>query len=100
MFGSLLIANRGEIARRIIRTARRMGVRTVAVDTEADRTWPHWREADAAVLIGEGPAAESYLSIERIVAAARESRRGGRASGLRLPVGERRFRRGRARRPG
>ena len=73
MFGSLLIANRGEIARRIIRTARRMGVRTVAVYTEADRSWPHWREADAAVLIGEGPATDSYLSIDKIVAAARES---------------------------
>src|SRR5688572_5168044 len=73
MFASVLIANRGEIARRIIRTARRMGVRTVAVYTEADRSWPHWREADAAILIGEGPAAESYLSIDRIVAAARES---------------------------
>ncbi len=73
MFTSLLIANRGEIARRVIRTARRMGVRTIAVYTEADRSWPHWREADEAVLIGEGPARESYLSIERIVAAARES---------------------------
>jgi 3-methylcrotonyl-CoA carboxylase alpha subunit len=73
VFGSLLIANRGEIARRIIRTARRMGIRTVAVFTEADRSWPHWREADAAVLIGEGPAPESYLSIERIIAAAGES---------------------------
>ena len=47
MFRSLLIANRGEIARRIIRTARRMGIRTIAVVTEADRSWPHWREADA-----------------------------------------------------
>ena len=73
MFRSLLIANRGEIARRIIRTARRMGIRTVAVVTEADRSWPHWREADAVVPIGEGPAAESYLSIERIVAAALKS---------------------------
>ena len=70
MFQSLLIANRGEIARRIIRTARRMGIRTIAVVTEADRSWPHWREADAYVPIGEGPAAQSYLSIEKIVAAA------------------------------
>jgi 3-methylcrotonyl-CoA carboxylase alpha subunit len=70
MLRSLLIANRGEIARRIIRTARRMGIRTVAVMTEADRTWPHWREADAFVSIGEGPATDSYLSIERIVEAA------------------------------
>jgi 3-methylcrotonyl-CoA carboxylase alpha subunit len=71
MFGSLLIANRGEIARRIIRTARRMGLRTVAVATEADRSWPHWREADDAVFIGEGPVGESYLSIERLLEAAR-----------------------------
>ncbi|HEX2256332.1 MAG TPA: biotin carboxylase N-terminal domain-containing protein, partial [Afifellaceae bacterium] len=73
MLKTLLIANRGEIARRILRTARRMGIRTIAVYTEADRTWPHWREADDAVPIGSGPAAESYLSIERIVDAARRS---------------------------
>ncbi|MDQ3560290.1 MAG: carbamoyl-phosphate synthase subunit L, partial [Pseudomonadota bacterium] len=73
MFQSVLIANRGEIARRIIRTARRMGLRTVAVLTEADRSWPHWREADTAMLIGEGPAAESYLSIERLIGAARKA---------------------------
>jgi 3-methylcrotonyl-CoA carboxylase alpha subunit len=73
MFHSLLIANRGEIARRVIRTTRRMGIRTIAVMTEADRTWPHWREADEHVEIGEGPAGESYLSIERIVEAAAAS---------------------------
>ena len=50
-----------------------MGLRTIAVMTEADRTWPHWREADEAISIGEGPAAESYLSIERISAAARKA---------------------------
>jgi len=71
MFGSLLIANRGEIARRVNRTAKRMGLRTIAVMTEADRSWPHWREADRAVLIGEGPAGDSYLSIERMIDAAR-----------------------------
>src|SRR4051812_35148368 len=70
MFHSLLIANRGEIARRIIRTARRMGIRTIAVMTEADRSWPHWREADAHVEIGAGPAGESYLSIEKLLSAA------------------------------
>jgi 3-methylcrotonyl-CoA carboxylase alpha subunit len=74
MFASLLIANRGEIARRIIRTARRMGIRTIAVTTDADATWPHWREADDAIVIGEGPAAESYLSIERLLAAAKATR--------------------------
>jgi 3-methylcrotonyl-CoA carboxylase alpha subunit len=73
VFRSLLIANRGEIARRIIRTARRMEIRTIAVVTEADRSWPHWREADAVVPIGEGPAGESYLSIERLVTAALKS---------------------------
>ena len=73
MFSSLLIANRGEIARRVIRTARRMGIRTIAVVTEADRSWPHWREADAYVPIGEGPAGESYLSIDRVVTAALKS---------------------------
>ena len=73
MISSLLIANRGEIARRIIRTARRMGIRTIAVTTEADRTWPHWREADEAILIGAGPAAESYLSIDAVLGAARQT---------------------------
>ena len=73
MLSSLLIANRGEIARRIIRTARRLGVRTVAVYSQADATSPHVREADAAVLIGPPPAAESYLLGDRIIAAARES---------------------------
>ncbi len=73
MLKSLLIANRGEIARRIIRTARRLGVRTVAITTEADRSWPHWREADSSVTLGAGPAADSYLSIERIVVAAMEA---------------------------
>ena len=70
MISSLLIANRGEIARRIIRTARRLGVRTVAVYSEADARAPHVREADAAVLIGPAPAAESYLRPEAILAAA------------------------------
>jgi 3-methylcrotonyl-CoA carboxylase alpha subunit len=73
MFRSLLIANRGEIARRIIRTARRLGIRTIAVVTEADRSWPHWREADDYVPIGEGRAADSYLSIKRIIGAALKS---------------------------
>jgi len=73
MIESLLIANRGEIARRIIRTARRMGVRTVAVYSEADAAAPHVREADSAVLIGPPPARESYLVAEKILAAARET---------------------------
>ncbi len=71
MIESLLIANRGEIARRIIRTARRMGVRTIAVYSEADAGAPHVYEADEAVAIGSSPAAESYLVADRILEAAR-----------------------------
>ena len=73
MLTSLLIANRGEIACRIIRTARRLGVRTVAVFSDADRDAPHVRLADEAVHIGPSPARESYLVGERILAAARET---------------------------
>jgi 3-methylcrotonyl-CoA carboxylase alpha subunit len=69
----ILIANRGEIAVRIIRTARRLGVGTVAVVSEADRTAPFARMADEAVEIGPGPAAESYLRGDRIIAAAGET---------------------------
>jgi len=70
MLGSLLIANRGEIARRIIRTARRLGVRTVAVYSEADARAPFVREADDAVLIGAAPARDSYLDADKILVAA------------------------------
>lgn len=70
MIQSLLIANRGEIARRIIRTARRLGIRTIAVYSEADAHMPFVREADEAVLIGPAPSRESYLVQERIIAAA------------------------------
>ena len=73
MLKSLLIANRGEIARRIIRTARRLGVRTVAVHSRADSTLPFVREADAAMLIGPAPARESYLDGAKILAAARQT---------------------------
>src|ERR1041384_2931644 len=70
---SLLIANRGEIACRIIRTARRLGVRTIAVYSDADRGALHVRLADAAVHIGPSPAAQSYLSAAGLIAAARAS---------------------------
>ncbi len=73
MFKKILVANRGEIAARIMRTARRLGVRTVAVFSEADRGALHVRSADEARLIGPAPARESYLSIERILAAAKDS---------------------------
>ena len=70
---TLLIANRGEIACRIIRTARRMGIRTVAVYSDADRNALHVEMADAAVAIGPAPATESYLCVEAILRAARQS---------------------------
>ena len=73
MFKRILIANRGEIACRIIKTARRMGIATVAVYSEADRDALHVEMADEAVLIGPPAAAESYLAIERIVEACRKT---------------------------
>jgi 3-methylcrotonyl-CoA carboxylase alpha subunit len=73
MIQSLLIANRGEIACRIIRTARRLGVRTVAVYSDADANALHVREADEAVHIGPSPARESYLLGDRIIAAAKQT---------------------------
>jgi 3-methylcrotonyl-CoA carboxylase alpha subunit len=72
-FGTLLIANRGEIACRIIRTAKRMGLRSVAVYSDADRDALHVKLADAAVAIGPVPAKESYLNIDAIIMGARES---------------------------
>ncbi len=70
MFSSLLIANRGEISRRIMRTARRLGIRTVAVYSDADADAAFVREADEAVHIGPAPSAESYLKGDRIIEAA------------------------------
>ena len=71
MFERILIANRGEIACRIARTARRMGISTAAIYSEADEGAPHVRMADAAVCVGPPPSAESYLDIEAVVEAAR-----------------------------
>ncbi len=73
MFQRLLIANRGEIAVRVIRTCETLGIETVAVYSEADRGARHVLEADAAVAIGEAPAARSYLSMPRLMDAARAS---------------------------
>jgi propionyl-CoA carboxylase alpha chain len=73
MFAKILIANRGEIACRVIRTARRMGIATVAVYSEADSEALHVRAADQAVAIGPATAAESYLRIDRIVAACKQT---------------------------
>ncbi len=70
MFKRILIANRGEIALRIIRACRELGVEAVCVYSEADREAPYLRLADRAICIGPGPAKESYLSIPRIIAAA------------------------------
>ncbi|MBP7134844.1 MAG: ATP-grasp domain-containing protein [Sphingomonadaceae bacterium] len=74
MIESLLIANRGEIARRIIRTARRLGVHTIAVHSDVDTDMPFVREADDAICIGPAAARESYLVPEKILAAARQRR--------------------------
>src|SRR4051794_40535370 len=70
LFDTVLVANRGEIARRIIRTLRALGIRSVAVYSEADSDAPHVREADSAVMIGGSAPAESYLRVDRIIDAA------------------------------
>ncbi len=73
MFKKILIANRGEIACRVIKTARKMGIRTVAVYSDADRDALHVALADEAVRIGPAPSRESYLSMDTIIAAARQT---------------------------
>ncbi|MBV9930596.1 MAG: acetyl/propionyl/methylcrotonyl-CoA carboxylase subunit alpha [Alphaproteobacteria bacterium] len=73
MFKKILIANRGEIACRVIRTARKMGIRTVAVYSDADARAPHVRMADESVRLGPPPASESYLNAELIITACKET---------------------------
>jgi acetyl-CoA carboxylase biotin carboxylase subunit len=73
VIGSLLVANRGEIARRVIRTARRLGVRTIAVYSEADAALPFVAEADEAVLVGPASPAQSYRNVEAILDAAKST---------------------------
>ncbi|MFN6995244.1 MAG: biotin carboxylase N-terminal domain-containing protein, partial [Aquincola tertiaricarbonis] len=73
MFTKILIANRGEIACRVIKTARRMGIATVAVYSEADANARHVRLADEAVLIGPAAARESYLVADRILQVAKDT---------------------------
>lgn len=73
MIESLLIANRGEIARRIIRTAKRLGIRTIAVHSDVDADMAFVHEADEALPIGPAPARDSYLRQDRILEAARKS---------------------------
>src|SRR5262252_9981335 len=72
MFRKVLVANRGEIAVRVIRTLREMGIAAVAVYSDADRTSLHVRMADEAAYLGASPSSESYLRIDRILEAARK----------------------------
>jgi hypothetical protein len=99
MFGKVLIANRGEIALRILRACRELGVRTVAVHSEADTEAKYVKLADESVCIGPAPSSQSYLNIPAIISAAEVTRRRGDPSRLRLPLGKRRLRRNASKSP-
>ena len=73
MFQKVLVANRGEIAIRVMRTLEELGIPSVAVYSEPDRDAPHARRADEAYLLGPGPASESYLVVEKIIEVAKQS---------------------------
>src|SRR5438270_11488963 len=73
MFGKVLVANRGEIAIRVMRTLEELGIGSVAVYSEPDRDAPHARRADEAFLLGPGPADESYLVVEKIIEVAQKA---------------------------
>src|SRR5947209_9883040 len=73
VFDSLLVANRGEIARRVLRSAAAMGLRTIAVHSDVDADLPFVREADEAVLLGPAPPAESYLDVQKVLEAAKRT---------------------------
>ena len=92
MFSKVLVANRGEIAVRVIRALDELGIASVAVYSEADRDAQHVKRAAEAYLLGPGPAAESYLKVDKLLEVIEESGRRGRAPRLRLPGRERRLR--------
>ena len=94
MFEKVLIANRGEIAIRIVRALQELGVASVAVYSELDRDAPHVARADEAYNLGDGPAAENYLNVEKILDAAARSGAAGDPPRLRLPGRERAVRPG------
>lgn len=73
LFQNVLVANRGEIARRVIRTCKRLGLRTTAIYSEADRDAPHVKEADLAILVGAAAPRASYLDMEKVLGAVKES---------------------------
>ncbi len=95
MLDKVVIANRGEIALRILRACRELGIKTVAVYSTADRNLKHVLLADESVCIGPPPSRDSYLNMPAIISAAELTDVGRHPPGLRLPVGERRLRRAR-----